>query len=82
MLMDRLDRRGGLFLEWASAVFGDGERRGSDELPKDNSTSAGKSTSSGATTFLPGEVPATAQPDWLPTGFALIFFLQPVCLLA
>ena len=53
MLMDRLDRRGGLFLEWASAAFGDGERHKSGELPEDNSSSAGRSTSSDATTSLP-----------------------------
>ena len=52
-LMDRLGGRGGLFLEWASSAFGDGERRGSGELPEDNSSSAGRSTSSGTTTSLP-----------------------------
>ena len=52
-LMDRLDRRGGLFLEWASAALEGGERCGSGELPEDNSSSAGRSTSSGATTSLP-----------------------------
>ena len=51
--MDQLDRRGGLFLEWASAAFGDGEQHGSGELPKDNSSSAGRSMSSGTTTSLP-----------------------------
>ena len=51
--MDRLDWRGGLFLEWASATFGEDERRGSGELLEDNSSSAGISTSSGATTSLP-----------------------------
>ena len=35
-LVDRLGWRGGLFLEWASAVFGDGERRERGELPEDN----------------------------------------------
>ena len=35
--MDRLDRRGGLFLERASAASGVGERRGSGELLEDNS---------------------------------------------
>ena len=29
VLMDLLGRRGGLFLDWASAAFGDGERHGS-----------------------------------------------------
>ena len=52
-LTDRLDRRGGLFLEWASAAFGDDERRGSGELPEDNSSSAGRSISSGAAVSLP-----------------------------
>ena len=36
--MDRLGRRGGLFLEWASEAFGDGERHGRGELPEDNSS--------------------------------------------
>ena len=48
-LMDRVARQGGLFLEWASEALGEGERRGSGELPEDNSSSAGRSTSSGAT---------------------------------
>ena len=43
MLMDRLDRVGGLCLEWDSAAFGDGERHGSGELPEDNSSSSGRS---------------------------------------
>ena len=51
--MDWLDRRGSLFLEWASAAFGDGERRMSGELSEDNSSSAGRSMSSGAATSLP-----------------------------
>ena len=41
-LMDRLGRRGGLFLEWASAAFEDGERHWRGELPEDNSSSAGR----------------------------------------
>ena len=52
-LTNRLDRRGDLFLEWASAVFGDGERRGSGELLEDNSSSAGRSISSSAAAPLP-----------------------------
>ena len=52
-LMDRLDRRGGIFLDWAFAAFGDGELRGSGELPEDSSSSVGRSMSSGATTSLP-----------------------------
>ena len=82
--MDRLDRRGGLFLEWASAAFGDGEQRGSGELSEDNSSSAGRSTSSDAATSLlcregkeetGGEVPATGRPGRLPTGFTSAHFL-------
>ena len=38
ILTDRLDRRGGLFLEWSSAAFGDGERRGNGELLEYNSS--------------------------------------------
>ena len=53
ILMDRLDRRGGLFLNRASAAFGDGERSGSGELPEDNSSSAGRSMSSGIAASLP-----------------------------
>ena len=52
-LMDRLDRRGGLFLDWASAAFGDGEQRGSGELSEDNSSSAGRSMSSSTAASLP-----------------------------
>ena len=51
--MDRLGRRGGLFLDWAFAVLGDGERRESRELSEDNSSFAGRLTSSGTATSLP-----------------------------
>ena len=46
-LINRLDRRGSLFLDSASASFEDGERCGSGELSEDNSSSAGRSISSG-----------------------------------
>ena len=52
-LMDRLDRRGGLSRDWAFAAFRDGERCGSEELPEDNSSSVGKSMSSGTVASLP-----------------------------
>ena len=51
--MDQLGRRGGLFLDWASSAFGDGERCGRGELSEDNSSSAGRSMSSGTATSLP-----------------------------
>ena len=51
--MDLLDRRGGLFLDWASKAFGDGEWRGCGELPEDSSSSAGRSMSFGIATSLP-----------------------------
>ena len=53
ILIDRLGRRDSLFLEWASAAFGDDERRRRGELPEDNSSSAGKSISSGVAASLP-----------------------------
>ena len=53
ILTDRLGWQRGLFLEWASAAFGDGERRGRGELPEDNSSSSGKSTLSSAAIPLP-----------------------------
>ena len=52
-LTDRLDRRGDLFLEWSSAAFRDGERRGSGELLEDNSSLVGRSISSGTEASLP-----------------------------
>ena len=78
ILIDRLGRRDGLFLEWASTAFRDDERRRRGELPEDNSSSAGKSISFGiaASLPLPGreggkgergeEALPTAQPGWLP----------------
>ena len=53
ILMDRLSWRGGLFLERASAAFGDGDRRGRGEFPEDNSSSVGRSISSCAVIPLP-----------------------------
>ena len=53
VLTDRLGQQGGLFLDWASVTFGDGERRGSGELLEDNSSSAGRSMSSGTAASLP-----------------------------
>ena len=79
--MDRPDRRGGLFLDWAFATFGGGERHGSGELPEDSSSFACRSISSGAATSLPlpgreggkgrgGVAPVSARPSWPPSGFA------------
>ena len=53
VLMDQLGQRRGLFLDWASAAFGDGERCGSKELSEDNFSSVGRSMSSGTTASLP-----------------------------
>ena len=44
-LTDRLDRRGGLFLDLTSALFWGGERVRSGELPEDSSSFAGGSLS-------------------------------------
>ena len=51
--MDRLDQRGGLFLDWVSSAFRDGERRGSGELLEDSSSFACRSMSFSVTTSLP-----------------------------
>ena len=53
VLIDRLGRLDGLFLEWASTAFGDDERRRRGELPKVNSSSAYKSISYGVAASLP-----------------------------
>ena len=47
-----MDWQGDLFLEWASPAFGDGERRGSGELPEDSSSSTGRLISFGVATSL------------------------------
>ena len=89
--MDQLGRRGGLFLEWASAVFRDGERRERGELSEDNSSSVRRSISSGIVVSFPfpgregekGQGGSRARPGWLPTGFAGARFFpatgSPVC---
>ena len=53
ILIDLLGRRDDLFLKWASAAFGDDERRRRGELPEDNSSSAGKSISYSVAVSLP-----------------------------
>ena len=52
-LMDRLKRRGGLFLDLASTLFFRGGRSESGELSEDNSSSAAASLSSGRIGSLP-----------------------------
>ena len=52
-LTERLEWRGGLFLDLASRLFFGGGRSGSDELPEDNSLSAVASLSSGRIGSLP-----------------------------
>ena len=52
-LTDRLERRGGLFLDSASTLFFGGGKFGSGELPEDNSSSVVASLSSGRIGSLP-----------------------------
>ena len=52
-LKDRLEQRGGLFLDSASTLFFGGGRSRSEELPEDNSSSATASLSSGWIGSLP-----------------------------
>ena len=52
-LTERLERRGGLFLDSASTLFFGGERFGSGELPEDNSSFAIASLSPGRMGSLP-----------------------------
>ena len=53
LLTERLERRGGLFLDLASTLFFRGERSGSGKLPKDNSSSVVASLSPGRMCSLP-----------------------------
>ena len=53
LLTDWLERRGGLFLDYASTLFFEGGRSRSGELPKDNSSSAAASLFSGWIGSLP-----------------------------
>ena len=64
-LTDRLERRGGLFLDLASTLFFRGGRSGSEELPKDNSSSVVMSLSSSRTESLP-LLCLTGGAGWLP----------------
>ena len=52
-LTDRLERRGGLFLDSASTLFVGDDRSRSEELPEDNSSSAAALLSSGQISSLP-----------------------------
>ena len=52
-LTDRLERRGGLFIDSASTLFFGGIGFGSGELPEDNSSSAAASLSSDWISSLP-----------------------------
>ena len=52
-LIERLERCGGLFLNSASTLFFGGDRLGSGELPKDNSSSTVASLSPGRMGSLP-----------------------------
>ena len=52
-LTDRLERRGGLFLDSDSTLFFEGSGSGSRELPKDSSSSAAVSLSSDQIGSLP-----------------------------
>ena len=53
LLTERLERRGGLFLDSASMLFFGGERSCSIELPEDNSSSVATSLSPGRMGSLP-----------------------------
>ena len=79
VLIDRLGRRDGLFLEWAFTAFGDDERRRRGELPEDNSSSVDKSISYGVAPLClcqdgegerGEEALVTARPGWLPAELA------------
>ena len=52
-LTERLEQRGGLFVDSASMLFFGGERSGSGELPEDNSSSTAASLSPGRMGSLP-----------------------------
>ena len=52
-LIERLEWRGGLFLDSASTMFFGGERSSNGELPEDNSSSAAASLSPGKMGSLP-----------------------------
>ena len=78
-MMDRLNRRGALFLDWASAVFGDGERRGRGNCrkiarhpPVDRCCSAQQPLClclDGMAEMV-RQAHAITRPDQPPTGFA------------
>ena len=53
LLTERLERRGGLFLDSTSTLFFGGERSGSGELPKDNLSYVAASLSPGRMGSLP-----------------------------
>ena len=52
-LTERLERRGGLFLDSTSTLFFEGGRSGNGELPEDNSSSVATSLSPDKAGFLP-----------------------------
>ena len=70
-LMDRLEQRGGLFLDSASILCSGGDRSGIGELPEDNSSSAVTSLSFGRIGTLPLSC-LTGGARWvLPRAFSI-----------
>ena len=75
-MTDRLERRGGLFLDSASTLFFGGVRSGSEEMPKDNLSSGAASQSSDRIDSLPL---FCLTGGGVQGGYSLVHFLS-ICL--